>query len=274
MRQTTPIRIKHFANAGDVIAALPACKAYYEATKRKVIFSQQLNVTAQYYPGATHPVVNENGQMVCMNRQMFDMVKPLVATQEYIHDMEIFDGQDVGIDFDVIRNNDLFVNMPHGSIQAWLMYAYPDLAYDITKPWLQLPDKKLPNILRQVKGKVIINFTERYRNTKINYYFLRKFQNHLIFSGTDREYYLFVNAWRLDIPRLDVKDFLEYAYAIKWCKFILSNQSVGWNIAEAMKTPRILEVSRYADNCMPFYGEKSYGFYHQEGVEFYVDALY
>lgn len=274
-RNTEPARFKHFANMGDVVAALASVKAYYQATGRKVIFCQQLNMIAQYYPGATHPVTNEMGQMVCMNRQMYDMMKPLLLTQEYIQDVEIFEGQDITVDLDIYRGQEaLFVNIPNGSIQSWAMLAYPDLAYNLSEPWLHLPEKKIPSISKQVKGKVIINFTERYRNNKITYYFLKKFQRNLIFAGTEREYLLFVNSWQLDIPRLEIKNMLEYAHAIKECKFLLGNQSVGWGLAEAQKTPRILELCRYAPNCAPFYGEKSYGFYHQTGVEFYFDKLY
>jgi hypothetical protein len=152
------------------------------------------------------------------------------------------------------------------------MYAYPDLAYDLSKSWIDLPDRDLP-IIDEVKDKVIINLTERYRNGHISYYFLRKFKNKLIFAGTEREYLLFVNRWGIDMPHLKVNDFLELAYAIKNCKFLLGNQSMCWGIAEAMKSPRVLELCEFAPNCMPFVGDKSYGFFHQVGVEHYVDIL-
>lgn len=277
IKNVEPARFKHFANTGDVVAAMAAMKSYYLGTGRKVILSQQLNMKANYYPGATHPVVDENGTMVCMNRAMFDMVKPLVESQDYIHSMEIFEGQDYWVDLDIYRGEELFVNIPYGAIQSWAMLAYPDLALDLSKAWIRLPEKEesgLEHITRQVSGKVIVNFTERYRNPKITYYFLKKFQHNLIFAGTDREYLLYANSWRLDIPRLQIKDMLEYAYAIREAKFLIGNQSVGWGISEAMKTPRILEICRYAPNCNPFYGEHSYGYYHQSGVEYYFDKLY
>jgi hypothetical protein len=99
------------------------------------------------------------------------------------------------------------------------------------------------DILKLVKGKVIINFTERYRNTMIDYNFLKHYAPDLIFAGTEREHWLFCNQWGLgSVPRLVVKDFLELAYAIKNCRFLLGNQSMNWNLAEAMKTPRLLEI--------------------------------
>lgn len=267
------IRAKHFCNPGDAIASLASLKAHYENTGRKIIFCQQLNVPAQYYPGATHGTTDERGTMVCMNEHIWGMLQPLLLSQEYIHSVEEYTGQeDIVIDIDVIRKK-VFVNLPKGQIQAWPMYAFPDLAYDLSRPWIDLPDNPDLPIIQDVKDKIIINFTERYRNELIDYYFLRKYKNRLVFAGTDREYLLFVNRWKIDMPKLQVANFLELAYALKHCKFMLGNQSMCWNLAEALKSPRVLEICEYAPNCMPFVGEKSYGFYHQVGLEYYVDIL-
>lgn len=265
-------RIKHSVNIGDIIAALPCCKKYWEITGRKIVFAQTINRIAQYYPGAIHPTVDERGQNVCVNLPMWEMIKPLVESQPYIHAFEKYEGQNIDLDFDVIRGK-TFVNMPNGMIQSWLMYAFPDLAIDLSKPWVTLPPKPHP-IEKKSKGKVIINFTERYRNQSIDYFFLKNYAPDLIFSGTEKEHWNFCNQWQLNIPRLDVKNFLELAYALRTARFMLGNQSFLWNLAEAMKTPRILEVSSLAPNCAPFIGEDSYGYYHQVGAEYYFKVLF
>ncbi len=269
LTQTT--RIKHFANLGDCIAMMAAMKKYHDVTGRKVVLAQVKNQLAQYYQGATHGTVNQDGDMVCMNDKMFDMIKPLVESQEYIHKMEAYEGQHIDLDFDVIRGK-TFVNMPHGSIQAWIMYAFPDLACDLSKSWIVVDGKH--SIESKVKGKAIINFTERYRNTITDYFFLKNYASELIFAGTETEHWKFCQKWQLNIPRLEVKNFLELAYALKASRFLLSNQSFLWNLAEAMKTPRVLEVCNFAVNCLPFYGEDSYGFYHQVGLEYYVRTMF
>lgn len=265
--------IKHFANLGDIVAVMAAVKKYWDITQRKVDFVQQINALAQYYPGATHPTTNADGQNVCVNDAGFDMMKPLLESQPYIHKMVKYEGQHIDLDFDVIRGK-TFVNLPNGMIQSWIMYAFPDLAADLTKPWIELPDAPEHPIRKQVDGKIILNFTERYRNQLTDYFFLQNYAPDLIFAGTEREHWLFCNKWKLNIPRLEVKDFLEYAYAIKYARFLTGNQSLGWNIAESMKTPRILELCQYAPNCMPFVGEDSYGFFHQVGLEYYWRVLY
>ena len=77
-------RIKHGCNLGDIIASLAAVKRFYDVTKRKVIFCQVIDLKAAYYPGATHPTQNSVGEMVCLNTPMFEMMKPLIDSQEYI----------------------------------------------------------------------------------------------------------------------------------------------------------------------------------------------
>lgn len=271
---TEPLICKHFTNSGDLIATMAGFKGAWELSGRKIVVLQQLNVKANYYPGAVHGTVDEEGTHVCMNPDIFEKMKPLVMSQEYIREMDRFVGQKIHVDIDVIRKK-VFVNLPHGSIQAWPFYAFPDMAYDLTKPWITLKDEDVPDHIRkQVDGKVIVNFTERYRNANLNYFFLKRHQSKLVFAGTDREHLLFCNTWNVNMPKLEDANFLETAYALKTCKFLLCNQSTIWNIAEAMKTPRLLEVCEYAQNCLPFYGEKSYGFFHQEGLEYYESMLF
>ena len=266
--------IKHMPNLGDQISVLPACKKYWEVTGRKVMFMQMVNQPASYYNGATHPT-QKDGVMVSMNDKMFEMMTPLIEAQEYIHSYVKYEGQKVDLDFDVIRGK-TFVGMPNLMLQSWIMYAFPDLACDLSKTWMEIPDLKNQSILNQVKGKVILNFTERYRNnvTVIDYFFLRNYTPDLIFAGTETEHYRFCNQWGLNIPRLEVNDFLEYAYAIKNSRFLLGTQSFGWNICQGIHHPRIVELCPYAANIQPMIGEDSFGFFHQVGVEYYFRFLY
>lgn len=261
------------ANLGDIVASLAPLRKYHELSGRKVRYIQCVNQLAAYYNGATHPTVNKDGQFVTINEQMFDMMKPLVESQHFIHTFEKYEGQKIDLNFDVIRGQ-TNVNMPHGMLAAWPIFAFPDLACDLSKPWIILPDAPNHPIKKQVNRKIILNFTERYRSNIIDYFFLKNFVVDLVFAGTEREHFLFCDKFQLNIPRLKIKNFLDYAYAIKYSRFILANQSFGWNIAEAMKTPRILEVCSWADNCQPFVGEDSYGFFYQVAVEHYFRHLY
>lgn len=267
-------QFRHSCNPGDVIASLICVKKYWQETGRRAKFMQKINMAAAYYAGATHGTTDKDGIMVTMNEKMFEMLKPLVESQEYIESMVPYEGQRVDVDFDVIRGK-TFVNMPQGSIQGWLMYAFPDLYADISKPWITL-DQRKHQIEEVTKNKVLINYTERYRNNQIilEYYWLRNYAPDLMFAGTEAEHFKFCSQWGVNIPRLEVNNFLELAYAIRGCRFLLSNQSMCWNIATALGTPRVLEVCNYAHNCMPFYGENNVGYFHQVGVEHLFREMY
>ena len=265
--------VKHSVNPGDLIACMGAIKRYYDATKRKIKVAQAIDTLAAYYQGAVHPTKNAQGQDVCCNQRTWDMLKPLIESQYYIHSFEKYEGQKVDLDFDVIRGK-TFVNLPNGAIQGWITYAFPDLAFDLSKKWIILDGKTPKYIEKQVKDKVILNFTERYRNAQMDYFYLKNYSNDLIFAGTDREHWLFCNAWQLEIPRLNDKNFLDYAYALRDCRFFMGNQSTGWNLSEAIKKERMLEVCSYAANCQPMIGESSFGYFHQVGNEYYFRRLF
>lgn len=286
MATRQPWGFKHFANLGDLIASMPALKSFNEQTKRKAILYQQINVEGHYFNGAVHPTTDEKGTQVMCNQTMFDMIKPLIVAQDYIHDMQVYNGQALNVNFDVIRS-EVNVNMPYGAIQQWIFMAYPDLAFDLSRQWIevgevdisdcgfiysQLPTSMLP--IENIDKKVIINFTERYRNAAINYFFLRNCQNFLVFAGTSKEHQLFCQTWEIDIPRLHVNNFLQLAYILKKAKFLLSNQSFLWNLSESIKSPRLLEYCSHAPNCQSFIGKNSFAFYKQAALEYYFKVLY
>lgn len=258
--------IGHKVNARDLISAMAGMLGLYKKYGKKIDVYQQLNVKGDYYAGATHPIQDSDGNLVCMNEKIYGMMQPLLLTQNYINDVKIWEGEKVDVDLDVIRNG-LFVNMPHGMIQSWIMLAFPDMAFDLSQQWIFVDAD------RTYKDYVILNFTERYRNNHIGYFFLNKYKDRLIFAGTQKEYLLFCNQWKLDIPKLEINDFYQYARYIKGCKFYMGNQSMGWNLANALMHPRLLEMCHYAPNCQPFVGEKNFGYYHQTAVEYYFKEL-
>lgn len=260
------VRYKHSVNSGDLIASMAGMKSIYDKTGGKAHIFQELNRPAEYYIGAYHPVRNEKEAQVTMNQKQWNLLMPLLLSQPYIHDAEIYKGQKYDVDLDKIRI-DTFVNMPYGMLPSWIFYAYPDMAYDLSKSWISI-DGELP-----LKDKIIINFTHRYRNNIIDFYFLKKYQSDIIFAGTQEECDGFNEKWDLSIPYLKVNNFLELAIIIKQSKFVLSNQSTVWNIANAMMHPRLLEISSLAPNCQPFIGEKNYGYFNQGCLLYYFNQL-
>lgn len=258
------IKYKHSCNAGDLISILPGIKHAYDELGKKGVVYQRLNMPGDYYIGAQHPVKNNDIQ-VCCNQHQFDMLKPLIEAQEYIESFEIWKGQDVDVDFDIIREG-LYSTMPAGSINRWVWYAFPTLACDLSIKSINAPREGFD--INKIKDKVIVNLTSRYRNHLISYFFLKEWESELIFAGTKDEHATFCSDYELNIPYLEVSNFLELAQYIDNCKFLLSNQSMCWNLAENLKKLRVLEVCKQAPNCVPN-GAGGYDFLQQGALEIY-----
>jgi len=250
--------------AGDCISFLAGIKKMWEDTGKKGIFYQRLGMQGVGYPDSIHPFLNGEDEPICMNKYMFDMLSPLICSQEYIEDFRVYDGGKVDFDFDKIRL-ERFTNQPFGGLNRWYTYVFPQMASDLSLPWIKIHgDYK--------SDKVLLNFTQRYRNPVINYYFLREHEKHLVFAGLKKERDLFCEQWGLDIPLLEVKDFFELGKHINGCRMFLGNASMCYQIAEALKVPRILETFQRMPNVIPM-GKDGYDFYAQSSLEYRFTKL-
>lgn len=255
-----PIKYKTSSPGGDLISYLPGIRQMYRETGRKAIIYQRVGM-----PGDNHAFVNRRGNSVCMNRDGFNHMKPLLLMQEYIEDFVVYVGQSIDIDLDVIRL-EIFTNQPKGSIHRYGFYAYPQMACDLTEKWLDVP----PN--ENYSDAILINHTSRYRNHLISYFFLKEYQEKISFIGLESEYFSFKEQWNLEIPHLKVSNFIELAALIGGCKFFMGNASMCFHLAEAQKTPRMLELFEPAPNVIP-YGKNGYDYYHQGSAEYYFKKL-
>lgn len=256
----------HSGSIGDCWAAIPAMMEYNRKTGKKVILYLEKDRQAFYYEGATHPTKDAEGKLCMLNEAMINMMIPLFKAQSFIEDVRIWDKEPIHVDLNAIR--DRYVGMPAFSLNRWYFYIYPDLACDLTKQWMFVPD----NETNLARGKIIITRSERYQNDTINYSFLRKYENEILFCGTNKEYNLFCMDYDLKVGRLIIKDFLELAQAIKQCRFHISNQTQAFQISEGTRHPRIVELCGFAPNVL-VHGEDAYDFLAQAALEYYVDLL-
>lgn len=263
------VNAKFSGNVGDMISLIPAMNRYYELFGKKIILCLRLNVSAQYYAGARHPVVDGNGIQVMLNGRMFESIKPLMMAQPCIEDVVVFKGQEkIKLDFD--RLYEIPVGKPNGSINRWPFYIYPNLATDLSVIWATVPD---PIVDSEAKGKIVITRTERWQNQLVHYFFLREYQDDLIFVGLEYEHEMFCQQFNLDIPFLKTNNFLELAQAIKQCRFFMSNQTAAFQIAEGLKVPRILEKCEPFPNVIPI-GHMAVDFKDQLAFEYYFKFFY
>lgn len=257
----------HSGNIGDVWASIPAMKEFSKKSNKKIVLFLEKDRKAIYYEGATHPTKNDNGEDVMLNEAMINMMIPLLKAQSFIEDVKIWDNEQIHVDLNRIRDTN--VGMPNFSINRWYFYVYPDLACDLTKQWLEVPDSEKDI----AKGKVIITRSERYRNQYIDYSFIKEYQDDCLFIGTMKEYNNFCMTYDLQIKKLHINNFLEEAQAIKQCKFHLSNQTQAFQLSEGQRTPRLLELCEFAPNVL-VNGEDAYDFLSQVSLEYYFKILY
>ena len=262
------LKYKTSSPAGDLVSFLAGIKKMWEETGSKAIIYQRIGMQGISYDGSIHPFKNEENEPICMSEYMFDMLKPLIEEQQYVESYQKWNGEDFDIDFDLIRL-ERYTNQPKGSLNRWFNYVFPQMASDLSKPWISLPDT-----LKQAvpSDKILINFTQRYRNYLINYYFLKEYENDVLFVGLAKEKDIFCKTWNLNLNHYEPDNFYQLAQALKNCKFFMGNQSFCFQLAESLKAPRILEISMMMPNIIPI-GDKAYDFYHQGGVEYYFKKL-
>lgn len=253
--------------AGDLISFLAGVKQMYQDTGKKGIFYQRLGMPGVSYSDSIHPFSNEEGEAICMNEYMFFNLQPLLKSQEYIEDYLIHNGEQVDFDFNLIRFERQTMQ-PRFSLNRWYFQVFPQMTTNLSKEWISVNTEN-PNIYSR---KVLINFTQRHRHHIINYHFLKEYEDSIIFIGLKKERDIFCTQWNLNIPLLQVSDFLELAKILKGCKFFLGNQSFCFQLAESLKIPRILELFPMMPNVITI-GEDAYDYIGQSQVEFHFRKL-
>lgn len=259
------ITIKHSFNAGDMISIMPGLQQLYKDTGRKVMVFQQIGLPAFYFDNQINSTLDDKGNSVCMNERLYNLLKPLVEAQDYIAGMEIWEGQQVDLDYDVTRDKKS-IPMPYGLIHTWGEAAFPQTSTDLSQRWLMAETN-----MRYI-DKVVISRTQRYTNPYVTYFFLKDYESQLVFSGTPAEHEHFCNANKVNVEFLKIDNFLELAEVMNACKFVLSNQTLAWHVADGLKVKRLLEVCAQFPNTFAT-GANGYHAFGQQAMEFYFKKL-
>lgn len=270
----------HAGNAGDTIASLPAIRQFYKKTGIKPLLYLVKNHPARYIEGTTHPVKDENGNFVSLNEGMIRMLIPLIKKQDYIEDVQELDINDIVFAKDFAETKDgkrhinlsfirdTFCNIPYGDIRRWYFYPYPDLTCDLSKQYIHVEDLDKD----VAKNKIVICRTERYTSPHMDYSFLKKYQDDLVFAGTTREWNNFCMNFDLEIKKINVDDFYELAQILKQSKGLISNQTMIFQIAEGLKIPRAVEICTHAPNVIPI-GEFAYDYLDSMSLQVHFHNL-
>ncbi|HEY9003863.1 MAG TPA: hypothetical protein VIM89_21080 [Mucilaginibacter sp.] len=255
-RNSFEINLIHSGNSGDIIYSLPIAKKLSEMTSKPVNFLLKLDERMHLPPGDSHPLNN-----VMLNQAMSSNLIPLLKSQHYINEAEIYNGQQIHLNLSLFREAGL--ELDKGNIARWNFYT-TGINADLSKPWINVqPDQEF-------KDSIVLARSSRYNNPLINYSFLAD-HDEVVFVGVKQEY----DRMKKSLPKLywhKVNDFLELAKVISGSKLFIGNQSFPFSVAEGLKTVRLLEVYHRVPNVIPE-GENGYDFYFQKHFEYLVDSL-
>ncbi len=257
LSKTVPaLNVVHSGNAGDVIFALPTLKKIHEVTGVPVHLYLKTGKPLVMSGYSSHPM-----GAVMLNDKMVSLLSPLINAQDYIAKCEVYNDQQIHIDLDFFRAK-LF-SLDNSNIARWCSYI-TGVSVELWKNWLTVEPDAAYN------DTIILARSERYRNSFVDYSFLKNYQN-LVFIGVESEYNDMLKA----IPNLkwvQVDDFLKLAQIIAGCKLFIGNQSFPFSLAEALKVPRILEIYYHTANVIPE-GPNAHDFFFQEHFESLVAEL-
>lgn len=253
LKEKDEINFKHSGHIGDFVYALPVINEISKTKKCNIYIKINHSIGKKKY--FKHP----SGSVMISN-MIFDMIFPLLKNQDYIHSVHKWNNEEIDIDLDLFREYPFSLNFH--SIRWY--YHLTGFQPNMNTSFIEAKSSE------KFKDKIVVVRTFRGRNPMINYSFLNKLDN-LIFLGTKSEYDDFIK----EVPNIefyDVKDFLELAEIMKSSKFVITNQTFAFALAEGLKVNRILEANPFIPAVFPI-GDNGFDFYFQHQFENLVEKF-
>jgi 2-polyprenyl-3-methyl-5-hydroxy-6-metoxy-1,4-benzoquinol methylase len=194
-----------------------------------------------------------------------NILRPLLAVQPYIHEVEFCEKPPTEIDIDLNRFREYLV-MEHilmlkGARRLNLaeahLYTFKLPLTECEKAWLTV-DRAEP----LPEKPVLIHRSHRWLNPKFPWTrIMERHAHHAVFVGLESEHEDFVKDWG-HLPYLPTKNFLELARLIAGCRLYIGNQSLPYALCEGLKRDSLLEVWLEGPNCLfsrknAIYGESA-----------------
>jgi len=242
----------HSGHLGDLMYSLPLVKELAKNYECNYYVQVDKKTNVNY---GSHP----SGD-VFINKKTARLMLPLLKSQNYFKNVEVYNGEEIDINLDLFR--DIPISFYFHSTR-WYMHL-TGTQFDMTSPCLDVVPHK------DIKDKIVIMRSPRYRNIYIDYKMLKNVSN-IVCVGLESEY----QDLKKDVPNLefyDCKDFLEMAQIIRSSKFFIGNLCFAYSVAEGLKIPRLLEASPEFPVVFPT-GKNGYDFYHQLHFKKYFDLL-
>ena len=231
----------HSGRIGDLIYSLATIKELSKSHKCKLY----VQIEKPDYGSSRKFFISKNSG---------DLLLPLLRHQDFLDEVNIYKDEKIDINLDLFREipiNRCFFE------PRWFSHIC-GVNLDLENTYLSVKPHQ------SIKDKIIVGRSPRYRNSYLNYKFLKDTKN-LLCIGLKEEY----QDLKKDINNLefyDCKDFLEMAEIIKASKFYIGNMSFQYVISDALKVPRLLEASPDFPVHFPI-GKNSFDAYHQNHFE-------
>ncbi len=236
----------HSGHSGDIICSLPVIKELSKTHQCNLFIKLNKKLPLPYYK---HPAGN-----VFIDQRIYNLIEPLLSKQNYISKIDVYNNQEIDIDFDLFREMPINISF---NAPRWFFHL-TGVQVDLAEPYLEA------NKHDQMKNKIILHRTFRYRNNFVNFKFLNNFED-LFFIGLKNEY-LDLKKEIENLNFYECKDYLDMANVINSSKFFIGNSSVAFPIAEALKVPRLLEACPEFPIIQPT-GKDGFDFYYQPHFE-------
>jgi hypothetical protein len=225
---------KHSGNLGDIIYALPTIMALGGG----VLYIASGDYPPRISAAAPPPFP--------MSPDVVDQMAAFLKSQFYLKDVRPYGGEVVDYDLDIFREyvvSDRALWKVH--LACWHLNSL-HVQFDLCRPWLF-------NIAPLYVSDIVVTYSVKnaFRSGLFNWRVLENYLDKCIFLGFENEYYEFKKYTGLEINYLKVENITELAQVIRGSKLLISNQSFGFALAEAMKHPRVLDVLRLRSNSLP-----------------------
>lgn len=239
------ISIMHSGNAGDLIYSLPAMRQAHRNSGEDVEVIICINQPGDLPPD--HPS-QHNGKPVQLSAKIAEMLTPLLMSLDFVRSVKITDDPKTPCDYDFNKFRQIGL-IYAGHISRWYFYAFPELTCDLSEPIYIPPSKEYPIILNR-SARYHGGATSPKQSPSFDYLFLKPWSDQMGFVGLESEF----NVIRKKLPGMTyvpVDNFLQMASIIRGAELFIGNQSMAFALAEITKTPRVLEVCRWAQNVIP-----------------------
>ncbi len=252
------LSVKHSGGAGDIIYSIPTLLSLV-AQRRIEHVTYYLNLNQRVKYGGWHPL----GSLL-LSPAFVEQLTPLLMAQPCIQSVQIYSGEPIDVDFDTFRYNG--INTSTYCIPRWYFLSFPGATWDLARPWLNVaPDYRF-------KDAAVVSRNPRLPSKFINYGFMDRYADDIVFVGMRREFDEFVRECPRCTRFYEAPNFLELAAVLAGCRFFAGNQGFIYTLAEALKIPRLLETNKKAANNIPFGGE-CYDALFQDGFEYWFSDL-